>query len=309
MRRTQILRSPVAELETDLDGLCARRSRVGRERHAGQANGHRRHRKQRGSLRNETVDIRPKGAAAQHGVLQVVGPREATVYTAGQVSIDERGELVGGGDLAAQTAQAMRNVGLAWLLPVRDADVVKITTYVVTYRPEHEPSSAKRVRPSLRPRSLRRALLSASAQRSMGALLSRLRIARVPPVRSRRGSHDRRLDDAPGDLRPAREGWTVRREHWLAIADAANIAEQSFSHRLLWRERRPGTTHLRKRGDTIGHPASAMKVSANGAMFGRSMMVARRPGPSDSRRSRQGRSRRPISSRMRTVRRRAVAPV
>jgi hypothetical protein len=34
------------------------------------------------------------------------------------------------------------------------------------------------------------------------------------------------LDDAPGDLRPAREGWTVRREHWLApIADAAQFAK------------------------------------------------------------------------------------
>ena len=37
-----------------------------------------------------------------------------------------------------------------------------------------------------------------------------------------------------------------------------------------------------------------MKVSANGAMFGRSMMIARRPGPSGSRRSRHCRSRRPL---------------
>ena len=43
----------------------------------------------------------------------VVGSGKRTIYTAGQVSVDERGALVGPGDLAAQTAQVMRNVGLA----------------------------------------------------------------------------------------------------------------------------------------------------------------------------------------------------
>src|ERR1700704_1680665 len=61
-----------------------------------------------------------------------------TIYTAGQVSIDERGALVGAGDLAAQTAQAMRNVGLALsAVGASYADIVKITTYVVSYKPEH----------------------------------------------------------------------------------------------------------------------------------------------------------------------------
>ncbi|HTF68931.1 MAG TPA: RidA family protein [Edaphobacter sp.] len=61
-----------------------------------------------------------------------------TIYTAGQVSIDERGALVGAGDLAAQTAQAMRNVGLALsAVGASYADIVKITTYVVNYQPEH----------------------------------------------------------------------------------------------------------------------------------------------------------------------------
>ena len=68
----------------------------------------------------------------------VVASGTRTIYTAGQVSIDERGVLVGAGDLAAQTAQAMRNVGLA-LAAARAsyADIVKITTYVVNYKPEH----------------------------------------------------------------------------------------------------------------------------------------------------------------------------
>lgn len=30
------------------------------------------------------------------------------------------------------------------------------------------------------------------------------------------------LDDAPGDLRPTREGWIVRREHWLAAIPGAS---------------------------------------------------------------------------------------
>ncbi len=68
----------------------------------------------------------------------VVASGTRTIYTAGQVPIDERGTLVGAGDLAAQTAQAMRNVGLALSAAGASyADIVKITTYVVNYKPEH----------------------------------------------------------------------------------------------------------------------------------------------------------------------------
>src|SRR5258706_11688050 len=82
---------------------------------------------------------RPKGLLHNPAFSHVVvasGMR--TIYTAGQVSIDERGALVGAGDLAQQTAQAMRNIGLA--LAAADAgydNIVKITTYVVDYKPEH----------------------------------------------------------------------------------------------------------------------------------------------------------------------------
>ena len=68
----------------------------------------------------------------------VVAAGTRTIHTAGQVSIDEHGTLVGAGDLAAQTAQAMRNVGLALAAAGASyADIVKITTYVVDYKPEH----------------------------------------------------------------------------------------------------------------------------------------------------------------------------
>src|SRR5215471_284854 len=70
-------------------------------------------------------------------VVVALGTR--TIYTAGQVSIDERGALVGAGDLAAQTAQAMRNIGLALAAAGASyANVVKITTYVVNYKPEYQ---------------------------------------------------------------------------------------------------------------------------------------------------------------------------
>ena len=68
----------------------------------------------------------------------VVARGARTIYTAGQVSIDEHGKLVGRDDLAAQTTQAMRNVGLALAAAGADfSDVVKITTYVVNYKPDH----------------------------------------------------------------------------------------------------------------------------------------------------------------------------
>lgn len=82
---------------------------------------------------------RPEGLLHNPGFSQVVVASGArTIYTAGQVSVDERGALVGAGDLAAQTTQAMHNVGLALAAAgATYADIVKITTYVVNYRPEY----------------------------------------------------------------------------------------------------------------------------------------------------------------------------
>jgi enamine deaminase RidA (YjgF/YER057c/UK114 family) len=81
----------------------------------------------------------PEWLLHNSGFSQVVAASgRRTIYTAGQVSIDERGALVGAGDLAAQTAQAMRNVGIALsAVGTSYADIVKITTYVVNYKPEY----------------------------------------------------------------------------------------------------------------------------------------------------------------------------
>jgi len=68
----------------------------------------------------------------------VVASGGRTVYIAGQVAQNEKGEVVGRGDLAAQAEQVYRNVGLA--LKGAGAtfnDLVKITVYVVNFKPEH----------------------------------------------------------------------------------------------------------------------------------------------------------------------------
>jgi enamine deaminase RidA (YjgF/YER057c/UK114 family) len=86
-----------------------------------------------------TRDPHPEGLLHNPGFSHVVvASGRRTIYTAGQVPIDAQGALVGGDDLAAQTAQAMRNVGLALAAAGAGyADIVKITTYVVNYKPEH----------------------------------------------------------------------------------------------------------------------------------------------------------------------------
>src|SRR3974390_2680274 len=71
---------------------------------------------------------RAKGLLQNPAFSQVVAASGArTIYTAGQVAIDESGALVGGSDIAAQTEQVMRNVGLALAAAGASfADVVKI---------------------------------------------------------------------------------------------------------------------------------------------------------------------------------------
>ena len=67
-----------------------------------------------------------------------------TIYLSGQVSTDEEGRIVGEGDLAAQTTQVMTNIGLALKAAGASyADIVKITTFVVGYKPELRPIIGK----------------------------------------------------------------------------------------------------------------------------------------------------------------------
>jgi enamine deaminase RidA (YjgF/YER057c/UK114 family) len=89
--------------------------------------------------------LRPSGLhhnPAYSHVVRASGAR--TIYLAGQVSTDEEGRLVGEGDLAAQTTQVMQNIGLALKSAgATYADIVKITTFVVGYKPELRPIIGK----------------------------------------------------------------------------------------------------------------------------------------------------------------------
>lgn len=83
----------------------------------------------------------PPGLMPTNGWTHVVSASGGrTVYVSGQVSTDERGEVVGKGDLRAQLEQAFRN--LQACLAAAGAtfeDVVKSNLYVVGLRPEHVP--------------------------------------------------------------------------------------------------------------------------------------------------------------------------
>lgn len=70
----------------------------------------------------------------------VVATGSRTVFIAGQEPEDQRGELVGRGDLAAQAHQVFTNLGHALTAAgARPDQVTKITIYVVGLRREHLP--------------------------------------------------------------------------------------------------------------------------------------------------------------------------
>ena len=81
----------------------------------------------------------------------VVASGTRTIYVSGQVSVDESGALVGAGDLAAQTTQVMRNLGLALTAAGANyGDIVKTTTYVVGYKSEYREIIGHAKKPFLR---------------------------------------------------------------------------------------------------------------------------------------------------------------
>ena len=69
------------------------------------------------------------------GVVIATGQRQ--VFISGQVAVDANGNLVGKGDLAAQTEQVLKNIerGLRASGATFD-DLVRMTIYVVDYDPE-----------------------------------------------------------------------------------------------------------------------------------------------------------------------------
>jgi enamine deaminase RidA (YjgF/YER057c/UK114 family) len=90
---------------------------------------------------NDTKFINPEGLSKPTGYTHVVVTSgERTVYIAGQVALNAKGELVGKNDLKAQTEQVFENLKTALMAAgCTFKDVVKITTYVVNYKPEVVP--------------------------------------------------------------------------------------------------------------------------------------------------------------------------
>ncbi len=87
---------------------------------------------------SEIEHIRPDGLFNNPAYTHVVAARgQRLIHISGQVSIDAEGNVVGAGDLAAQTHQVMTNLGIALQAAgATFADVVKITTFIVGYTPE-----------------------------------------------------------------------------------------------------------------------------------------------------------------------------
>ena len=85
--------------------------------------------------------LNPPTLCPTHGwthVVSISGGR--TIHISGQVGVNERGEVVGRGDMSAQTEQSFKNIELALSAAgARFQDVVKMNLYVVGLRPEHVP--------------------------------------------------------------------------------------------------------------------------------------------------------------------------
>jgi enamine deaminase RidA (YjgF/YER057c/UK114 family) len=77
----------------------------------------------------------PEGLSKPTGYTHVVLDG-GTVYISGQVSVNEKGEVVGKGDLRAQVTRVYENLALCLKAAgLGFGDIVKMNTYVVNYKP------------------------------------------------------------------------------------------------------------------------------------------------------------------------------
>jgi enamine deaminase RidA (YjgF/YER057c/UK114 family) len=88
-----------------------------------------------------TEYLNPKDLCPTFGWTHVAVTRgQRTIYISGQVAVDEKGKVVGVGDLQAQTEQAFRNVQIALeAAGATFADVVKTSLFVVGLKADHVP--------------------------------------------------------------------------------------------------------------------------------------------------------------------------
>jgi enamine deaminase RidA (YjgF/YER057c/UK114 family) len=85
--------------------------------------------------------VNPSGVTASPAYTHVVSVSGGkTIFVSGQVALDEKGNLVGPGDLRAQTKRVFENLSRALAaVGAGFEDVVKMTYYVVGYRTEQLP--------------------------------------------------------------------------------------------------------------------------------------------------------------------------
>src|SRR5438105_678132 len=81
--------------------------------------------------------LNPPAMATPSGYTHVVSTRgQQIIYISGQIAFDRQGNLVGAGDLRAQAQQVYQNIKAALsAASVSFADVVKLNTYIVNYKP------------------------------------------------------------------------------------------------------------------------------------------------------------------------------
>jgi|SRR4030095_10716433 enamine deaminase RidA (YjgF/YER057c/UK114 family) len=80
--------------------------------------------------------LNPKDLNAPGGFTHVVTAPGRMIFVAGQVALNKQGGLVGKGDLRAQATQVFENLKVALgAAGATFADVVKVNTYVVNYKP------------------------------------------------------------------------------------------------------------------------------------------------------------------------------
>ena len=86
----------------------------------------------------ETINPKSMYDAVSYGFSHATRSSSRTViHCAGQVAWDDSGALVGAGDLAAQAAQAFRNLKKVLAeAGAKPADVVRMRTYVVDHSPD-----------------------------------------------------------------------------------------------------------------------------------------------------------------------------
>jgi enamine deaminase RidA (YjgF/YER057c/UK114 family) len=91
----------------------------------------------------EKTHINPEGVAKPFGYSHVVTVSRADrlIFLAGQVALDAQGNLAGKGDVQAQVEQCLRNLvaGLE-AAGATVANIVKMNTYIVGYRPDMLPA-------------------------------------------------------------------------------------------------------------------------------------------------------------------------